>query len=184
VPEPWREHTLEREVLYDGRIIRLERHRVQLRGERVGTREVVRHPGAVAVLAEPSPGRLLFVRQYRKAPDEVLLEIPAGKLEPDEDPRVCAERELSEETGYRAGKMEPVAAFFTSPGFADEKIHLFYARELQPGEAHPDVDEEVQVIVAERQTVEGWLSSGAIQDAKTLVGVLWWLHRQSLSVKA
>lgn len=177
VTRPYEEVTIDAEVLFEGRIIRVERHTVALEGGERASREIVRHPGAVAIIAEPSPGSLVFVRQYRKAIEGYLLEIPAGKLEPGEDPADCARRELEEETGYRAQSVEPVAACFTSPGFADEKIHLFYAGELEPGDAHPDADEAVDVIRADRAQIEDWLARGELRDAKTLVGVLWWLRR-------
>ncbi|MBX5436909.1 MAG: NUDIX hydrolase [Alicyclobacillaceae bacterium] len=171
----WQEPTVADRLIYDGRIIQVHELTVQLPGGGTSTREVVYHPGAVAVLAEPEPGRLLFVEQFRKAPGEMLLELPAGKLDPGEPPLACAKRELAEETGYRAAEWTPLCSFYTSPGFANECITLFAARDLQAGAAKPDEDEYVRVTTRSRTDVEKLLQQGQIRDAKTLVGVLWWL---------
>lgn len=173
-----RETLLDDKVIFQGKIIELHHQHVRLANGGTSTREVVRHAGAVAVVAEPKPNHLLFVQQYRTAPDEILLEVPAGKLEPDESPLDSAKRELEEETGYRAGCMEPLYEFFTSPGFADEKIYLFHATELRSGQMHLDDDELLNVHVLHRDEVVHRLAGGSIRDAKTLVAVLWWLRDQ------
>lgn len=173
------EPTLAATTIYDGKIIKLEKLNVQLPNGKTSVREVVRHPGAVAVVAESKPGHLLLVRQFRKPMEEVLWEVPAGKLEPGEATSACAIRELSEETGYQAKHIETVSEFFTSPGFADEKIYLFYASDLQPGVQQTDEDEFVQVVELSEQAIRELLQNGEIRDAKTLVGLLWWLqHRE------
>ncbi len=115
---------------------------------------MVRHPGAVAVLAEPTPGSVVLVKQYRKALDESLVEIPAGKLEPGESPEVCAVRELREETGLAARcRWNSVFDFFTSPGFADERIYLYYTNDVEQEEQALDEDEFVEVTSATRDEV-------------------------------
>ncbi|MDQ0188424.1 NUDIX hydrolase [Alicyclobacillus cycloheptanicus] len=172
------EPTLATEPIYDGRIIRVEQLTIQLPNGKTAKREVVRHPGAVAVLAAPAPDRLVFVEQFRKPTEEVLLEIPAGKLEPGEDPAECARRELEEETGYVSTNVRPLYEFFTSPGFADEKLHLFVAEDLSTGAVHPDEDEFVNIVELTASEVQARLTSGQIRDAKTLIGVLWWLQHK------
>lgn len=164
-----------REV-YNGKVVRLQECDVKLPNGRTSVREVVRHPGAVAILAEPTPGKLILVSQYRFAPGEVLVELPAGKLEPGESLVNSAARELAEETGYRARDLQLVYEFYTSPGFADERIALFYANQLSEGDVHLDDDEFVQVSTYERTDLVQMLSQGAIRDAKTIIGVLWWLQ--------
>lgn len=173
------EQTISTELIYEGNIIRVEQLSVRLQNGRPSMREVVRHQGAVAVVAQSDAGKLVFVEQYRTAPGEVLLEIPAGKLESGEQPDGCARRELVEETGYTCRSMEPVFTFFTSPGFADEKLYLYFAQGLVPGPDNPDEDEFVNVVEYTRTELLDLLQDGQIRDAKTLVGVLWWLQRAS-----
>lgn len=173
------ERTVASETLFQGKIIDLERLRVQLPDGREATREVVRHPGAVAVLAEPTPGSVVLVKQYRKALDESLVEIPAGKLEPGESPEVCAVRELREETGLAARSVNSVFDFFTSPGFADERIYLYYTNDVEQEEQALDEDEFVEVISATRDEVTAMLRDGSIRDAKTLIALLWWIQQSN-----
>lgn len=172
-------HLIERIVevkqIYQGRIIRLEECTVALPNGKQAGREVIRHPGAVAVLAELSNGRVLCVRQYRTAPGEVLLEIPAGKLESGEDPMACARRELAEETGSEANQLRLIGSFYTSPGFADEQLHLFYAFGVEPGQAHPDEDEFVETVALTPEEVREAVMKGHVKDAKTWIGFQWWL---------
>jgi ADP-ribose pyrophosphatase len=140
------------------------------------TRIVVRHPGAVAVV--PISGdRLMLIRQYRAAVDEELLEIPAGKLDvAGEPPLETARRELEEEMGFRAGRVEPLGSFYTTPGFSDELMYLYAAYDLDPGAASPvGPEEEAAEIVAVPLTeVPGLIANGEIRDAKTLIA-LWWV---------
>jgi ADP-ribose pyrophosphatase len=173
------ERTVASETLFQGKIIDLERLRVQLPDGREATREVVRHPGAVAVLAEPTPGLVVLVKQYRKALDESLVEIPAGKLEPGESPEVCAVRELREETGLAARSVNSVFDFFTSPGFADERIYLYYTNDVEQEEQALDEDEFVEVTSATRDEVTAMLRDGSIRDAKTLIALLWWIQQSN-----
>ncbi|GGI95641.1 ADP-ribose pyrophosphatase [Alicyclobacillus cellulosilyticus] len=176
-PHRFYERTVGTETLFSGRVVRLERLTVELPDGSRSTREVVRHPGAVAVLAEPRPGYLLLVEQYRKGPEQALLEIPAGKLDPGESPERCALRELAEETGYQAAGVAKVCEFFSTPGFSDEKVHLFVASGLVPGRSHPDADEWLAVHELPQQEVARKLWSGELRDAKTIIAVQWWLLR-------
>lgn len=173
------EPTLTAQVVFDGHVIRVEEHTVRLPNGSTATRELVFHPGAVAVVAELPGERLVLVEQFRKGPRKQLLELPAGKLNAGEDPAACARRELAEETGYEAQTMEQVYAFYTSPGFADERITLFYAAGLRPGPVNPDEDEFVSVRTIGRDELQQVLDAGEVDDAKTLIGVLWWLQRSN-----
>ncbi|MDN4594118.1 NUDIX domain-containing protein [Polycladomyces subterraneus] len=168
------EKTIKSQTIYEGNIIRLQVDQVTLPDGRTSQREIVKHPGAVAVVAITDEKKLVLVRQFRKPLEKTILEIPAGKLEPGEDPRVCAFRELEEETGYRAEEMTPLVSFYTSPGFADEIIHLYVATGLQRGEARPDQDEFVELV--ELTLPEAWqrIADGEICDAKTVAAVYHW----------
>ncbi|GIM48299.1 ADP-ribose pyrophosphatase [Collibacillus ludicampi] len=148
---------------------------VRLPNNKKTSREIVRHPGAVAVLAVTSENKIILVKQYRKPCDEVLIEIPAGKLEKGEEPLECAKRELIEETGYTAGTWEFVHSFYTSPGFADEKIYLYMARDLTKGTRQLDPDEFLDLIEADREEVMQMIEKDMIHDAKTLIALYRWL---------
>jgi len=133
----------------------------------------VEHPGAVAVVAVTRSGEVVFVRQYRYAVGTELMEIPAGTLEPNEDPADCAARELGEETGYRADTVELLASLHTSPGFCTETIHLFLARvgDDPDGPAHPDGDERVHALTIPLDEALVLAFSGRIRDAKTVAAL-------------
>jgi ADP-ribose pyrophosphatase len=167
-----REIQLDSKVAFAGRMIRVEVDTVRLPDGREATREIVRHPGAVAVVAIHD-NQLLFVKQYRHAVGQVLLEIPAGKLEPDETPLSCGQRELEEETGMQAARWTDLGKTVVSPGFTDEVIHLFRAEDLSvgPGLAH-DADEFIEL---DRMTLDEALAAihdGRIIDAKTQIALL------------
>ena len=135
---PYIEKTMKSERIYDGKILNLRVDTVELPDKKYSKREIVEHPGAVAIIAVNEMNELIIIRQYRKAIDRVLLEIPAGKLELNEEPIESAKRELKEETGYIADKIEYVMEFYTSPGFSNEKIYLFLAQGLNEGEQELD----------------------------------------------
>lgn len=154
-------------VPYEGKLLRLEVHRVELGGGGEAVREVVRHPGAVVVLPLSADGKVVMVRQFRFAVGEELLELPAGTLRPGEDPGECAARELAEETGLR-GELVPLGCFYSAPGFCDEKLYAFLAQGLESGPAHPDEDEELAMVTLSREEMASAVARGVIRDAKTL----------------
>ncbi|GIP08295.1 MAG: NUDIX hydrolase [Paenibacillus macerans] len=171
-----KETTVSSEPVFSGKMISLQVDTVKLPDGTMATREVVKHPGAVAVLAVHE-GRLLLVDQYRQAMGRCELEIPAGKLEKGEDPLEAAARELQEETGYTCGKLTHLHSFYTSPGFADEVIHLYWAEELSAGEMEPDEDEFIEVHEATLEEVLQHIADGRIADAKTIMAVYIWQLR-------
>jgi len=172
------EKMLKTEMKYRGRIINVKVDEVELpTGTRSG-REVVEHPGAVAVIAADEDGRIILVEQYRYPVGETLLEIPAGKLDPGESPEECALREMVEETGYRPGRLALLSRIYTTPGFSNEAIHLFRGYDLQyVGKPDRDVDADEEenlntVLLSEREAVEK-IVAREIVDAKTIIALLW-----------
>ena len=169
-----REHRLEGERVYSGCIVRLDVDRVRL-GSGVETiREVVRHPGASLVVPVLDDGRVVFVRQYRYAVAETLIELPAGKLDTTgEEPLACAQRELAEETGYAARTWRRLGEFYTTPGFTDEKIHCYLATGLLPAQGRSaDEDECIEVVTVPMSEAIELVRRGAIRDAKTIAALL------------
>lgn len=159
---------LNRRPIYDGRVVKLSVERVRLPNGNECDLEVVHHPGASAVLPFAGQDEVLLVRQHRHSTGGSILEVPAGKLDPGEPPEACAQREVEEETGYRAGRLVPLGWIWTTPGFTDEKIHLFAAMDLEPTEQKLDSDE---VLVVERMSLAEAVeraTCGDIQDAKTI----------------
>lgn len=160
------------DIAWTGRIFNVDRLHVELPDGRPAVRDVVRHPGAVAVVALTDEGRICLVRQYRAALGRVTVEIPAGKLTPGEDPLEAASRELMEETGMSAGKIAFLTTIATSDGFCDELIHLYMATELSFGKSSPDSDEFINVDLVEVGELVDAVLDGRIEDAKTVVGAL------------
>lgn len=169
---------MKREEIYKGRIVGLYVDRWSQDGSEV-VREVVTHPGGVAIMAEQDDGKILFVRQHRYPMDADLLEFPAGKLDPGEAPIECAARELEEETGMRAAELVPVTEFYTSPGFCTEKLHLFYCNRLLPGRQKLESDEAIEIERYSLQEAIDLVGSRRIVDAKTIVGIYWRARRAS-----
>jgi ADP-ribose pyrophosphatase len=163
---------------YTGRVISLDVDTVRFPDGTQGELEMVRHPGASAIVpfmsdpAGPDP-QLLLIRQYRYAALDYLYEIPAGRLEPGEAPELCARRELQEETGCTAGTLEHMHTMYTTPGFTDEKIHLFLAYDLTRGEANREADEFISVEVMPLTKALDLIREGRINDAKTALGILY-----------
>jgi ADP-ribose pyrophosphatase len=166
------EKTLESKTVYKGRIINLRLDSVVLENGNTALREVVEHPGAVGIVALKDNGDIVMVKQYRKAADQMLLELPAGKLEQGEDPADCAARELTEETGYVAANLRYLVSFYTSPGFSNEVMHMFLATGLSQGENDPDDDEMVETVEISRDRAVDMILKGEIKDGKTIAGIL------------
>ena len=166
------EKTLETRELFRGRILRLEVDRVELEDGSVSSREVVRHPGGAAILPLDADGQVTLVRQFRYAFGQELLEIPAGKLEPGEDPKTAAIRELEEECGLVAGAVTDLGCIYPSVGYDDEIIHLYLARDRRSTEARPDAGEFVSLERYPLSTLADMAESGVLRDAKTVTAVL------------
>lgn len=166
------ERIIDEQQVWSGRIFDINRLQVALPDGRPAVRDVVRHPGAVAVVALTQDQRVVLVRQYRTALDRVTVEIPAGKLDPGEDPLEAARRELLEETGVTAGKIGYLTTMATSDGFCDELIHLYMATDLRFSQSNPDDDEFLHVdLVPIQQLIDAVLDS-RIEDGKTALGAL------------
>ncbi len=170
MPNP--EHTVATEQVFRGRIMGLRVDTVQLPGGRVSQREIVEHSGSVAVVPLDGQGNVLMVRQYRKPVEQELLEIPAGMLEPGEEPEAAARRELEEETGYTAHRMEPLVRFFTSPGFCDEEMRSFLATGLVAGQPNPDEDEQIELVPVPLAHAPEMIHRGEIRDGKSISALL------------
>jgi ADP-ribose pyrophosphatase len=163
---------------YTGRVINLDIDQVRFPNGTVGELEMIRHSGASAVLpflGDPAgeDPTILLIRQYRYAADGFIYEIPAGRLEPGEPPEQCAVRELREETGCTAAKMEHLYTMYTTPGFTDEKIHLFVATGLERGETALEQDEFVEVVPTTMSAALKLIRDGTINDAKTALSILY-----------
>jgi len=172
---------LERKAIFEGKVVRLYLDRVLLPDGQEAEREVVSHWGAVGMVPVTAEGEVILVRQYRHATGEDLLEIPAGKLLPGEDPLHCARRELEEETGRRAERWHRLASFYTSPGFSDEILHLFLATELREGVFQPDEGEFLEIVTMPLEVALSLVAGGEVKDSKTVAGLaLAYMHLRGL----
>ena len=160
------------ESIYEGRVVRLALLDVQLPDGKLAKRELVRHPGAVAIVALDAAQHILLVRQFRIAAGQVLLEIPAGTLEPNESPLACAERELQEETGFHPGTIEPIGGIYVAPGYTTEFIHLYYATDLTASRLDGDADEFIEVERVPLTEALAMIERGDIIDGKSIAGLL------------
>lgn len=174
VPFP-HEQTISSDRGFDGRHVHVRVDRVLLPSGREGVREVVEHPGAVAVLALSTSGDVILVRQWRHAVNEALLEVPAGTREPGEPAGEIARRELIEETGYEAETLSLVATFYSSAGYCNEELSLFLAESCNPVARRIDPDERTEVVLVPRNEIDRLLVPGPdqVRDAKTLIALLW-----------
>ena len=164
--------------IYTGRVVHLDVDTVRYPDGSTGEMEMIRHSGAAAVLPFASDPRgadptVLLIRQYRYATGGALLEIPAGRLDPGEEPAACARRELQEEVGVTAGRLERLTTIWTTPGFTDERIHLYWAADLAAGAHAREPDEFIEVVPKPLSEVLGMVRNGAICDGKTVVAILY-----------
>ncbi len=165
------EKTIKSERIYEGKIINLRKDKVVvLHG--TSEREIVEHNGGAVLAAVTPEGKLVMVRQYRKPAGRVMLEVPAGKIDPGEKPEVTAARELKEETGYTAGKVEYLMDFYPSVGYSEEVLYLYLCTELTPGETNFDENEAIDIEEYEIDELCGMVMRGEIHDAKTIIAIL------------
>jgi ADP-ribose pyrophosphatase len=160
------------EEIFHGKVVHLFRDTVRLPNGKTATRELLRHPGASAIVPLTDEGNVILVRQYRYPFAQVMLEIPAGKLDPGEDPLVCAKRELTEETGYEAEEIVPLGVFYPSVAILNEKIHLYLARGLTFRATNPDDDEFLNVEQRPLREMVEAIMRGEVQDGKTQTAIL------------
>jgi ADP-ribose pyrophosphatase len=166
------ERTTARRRIFDGRILKLELHEVMLDNGKIAERELITHQGGVGVLPVTDTGEVILVKQFRKPYEAEIIEIPAGKKEPGEEPESCAVRELEEETGIRAEKLTFLADMYPSPGYTDEIVHIYKAEGLTYGEMSADEDEFIEVVKYPMADAMKMITGGLIKDAKTIIAIL------------
>lgn len=177
------EKTVHTQHIFEGQVISVQVDDVVLPNGKTSQRELVKHPGAVGIIPFHSDGRMVLVRQFRKALEKEIYEIPAGKLEKGEEPIACAARELEEETGFQAEQLTQLNSFYTSPGFANEKIYLFEANGLKEGQVHPDEDEFVENVLITLEEGLAMVNNEHIHDAKTAYAILYWQNKSLLQLQ-
>ena len=179
-----RSKTLSSKKVFQGKVFWVTRDAVKEPGGVTATRDVIRHNGSVVILGVDAakslkdPG-ILLIRQYRHAADKILLELPAGRIEPGETLLAGGKRELIEETGYRAKKWSKLASYYASPGFLTETMSILLAEDLTLGEAHPEADEKIELHMTPLSEVLKLIHAGKIEDGKTLIGVLLYAARRA-----
>ncbi len=166
------EEVIRSERIFQGRVVNLRVDTVRLPNGRLSQREIVEHRGAVAIVPMLDDETVLMIKQFRLAANEVLLEVPAGTLEPGEAPEVCAARELEEETGYRAGTLRPLFSQYLAPGYSQEILHVFLAQNLERTAQQMEEDENVEVVPMPIGRAVELVLSGEIKDAKTIAALL------------
>lgn len=178
---PWKQlrDIVGREFLYHGKILNLRVDRVKFPSGEIKTREIIEHKSASAVLAVDEAENIFLVAQYRHAVDEVTYEIPAGLIENEENAAETAGRELQEEIGYKPGILEEILTLYSSPGFSDEKIYLFYATELKLSELPQDDDEHLSAKKFTLPEIMKLIELGKIKDCKTIAAIYWYALRKA-----
>ena len=170
--------TLEKNKLYTGNIFDLYQYKVQLPNGKEASRDIIEHNGAAVIIAVKDNGDIVMVRQFRNGSDSVMLELPAGKFDPNESPEECALRELEEETGFRATKIKPLLKLHPVAAYCTEQITMFLAQGLIQGEPKPDPDEFVDVEIYPLDELLGMIDRGEINDMKTIAGVLYYARNR------
>jgi ADP-ribose pyrophosphatase len=165
------EKTISSEVVYEGPVFKVRKHKVKtVGGESV--RDIVEHSGGSIMVAVREDGKILLEKQYRKALESDFVELPAGKADPGEEPVVTATRELAEETGYYAGDVRHLISFYPTCGYSNEHLHIYICKDLTKGEKHLDRDECIDLEWVDPDEIIARISSGEIQDSKTIIGIL------------
>jgi ADP-ribose pyrophosphatase len=164
------EKWIKQEEIYKGKIFSLCGGQVALDNGEVAVREYIRHSGGVGIVPVVD-GNVILIRQFRISIERELIELPAGRLEPNEDPIDCAARELEEEIGYRANKLIPVASYFASVGNSNERMYLFLALDLEKTERRLEADERIREVVMSLETIKEKLASHEFEDSKTIIGL-------------
>jgi ADP-ribose diphosphatase len=168
------------EIKFHGKVFDLRVDNIIYNSGNEGIREVAVHPGGAVVVAVKENGKIIFVKQYRYPLDKALIELPAGKLEKNEDPIHCAIRELEEETGYSSGKIEKLGSIFTTPGFCTEELHIFLSMDLKPGNHNREEGEfGMQIFELSLDEIEEKIKTAEIKDSKTICGI--YMYRNFLS---
>lgn len=165
------EKTLSREIVYEGKILNLIKEEVMTVSGQPAIREMIEHNGGVGLVAITSDNKIIMVKQFRKALERDMLEIPAGKLEKGEDPLEAAVRELEEETGYKAENIEFMTRYYPSVGYIRECLYLYLCTGLTKGEAHPDDDEAIDTYMYTMEELEALIASGNLQDGKSMAAL-------------
>ena len=170
---------LSSKLAFKGKVFSVTSDTIIEPGNVEGTRDIVRHNGSIVILAvdpskNPDDPDILIERQYRHAANQFLLELPAGSIDPGEAPLAAAQRELIEETGFRAGKWSPLVAYYASPGFMAETMQIYLAEELQPGVAKPELDERIELLHIPLSELLSQIHAGHILDGKTIIGTLFY----------
>ena len=168
------EKTISKKTLFEGRILSLDIHEVELSGGRVGTREIIRHGAAVAVVARRRDGRFVFILQFRKAMERMCFEVMAGNVDPGEAAEAAAIRELKEETGYIPDSIRFLSSIYPSMGYCTERIDIFYADVHEPGETDFDHDENIETVLVTEEEMDAMIRAGKVEDAKTLAAWALW----------
>jgi ADP-ribose pyrophosphatase len=167
-PKSMADHTRR---IFKGRVVTLDVDTVTLPNGATVELEMIHHPGAAAIVPLKDDGTVILIRQFRHAAGGYIYEIPAGKLHPSEDPKLCAARELQEEIGYRATVLELIASVLTTPGFTDEIIHIYVGTGLTKGKQDLDHDEVIEIVELPLEKALAQVKDGTIRDAKTIVGL-------------
>jgi len=170
------ERTLSSQLIYEGRAVNLRIDTVKTAGGRETTREIVEHSDCVAIIAIDADDNILLVSQYRKAVEKELLEIPAGGIDPGEDPVTTVRRELREETGYLPRKVERLGGFYSTPGYCTEYLYLYLATDLTPDQLHAEDTENISLVRVPVSQVSSLIASGSICDAKSIAGLFTFLE--------
>lgn len=166
------EKTMKTETIYDGKILKLRVDTVELPNMNYSHREIVEHSGSVAIVPLKDDETVYMVKQYRKAVEQVVLEFPAGLIEDGEDPKEAAQRELQEEIGYGAEKLSYINEVFSSPGFTDEKVDIFIAKDLYKSKLKADDDENIEIVEVKIKDLREMIDSFELQDAVSVIGAL------------